>query len=140
MFLIINTSEKLNPHFNCASRVSFASVSSEKFQLSDFQGRLIFDLKQVSGKTIQAKTSSILKSIKWEFNVDKKSLNKEDIKNIIETATNNLKHASNDVSYFSKSFVNDMPIELHHNKPDYLFVTQFMDNSSIEFILEENIT
>ncbi len=133
-FLIINTSEKLNPHFNCASRISFGSISSKKFKLEDFQGKLIFDLSKFQGDDIQKKTNKILSSLKFDLKLEQKRGNYEDV---LLNANLNLKYAKKNINYFSQSFLNDMIVELHHSKPSCAFAKNLGADDSIQFVENE---
>lgn len=67
MFLIINTSQQKHTGFQCESRFEFCKLTSEKYHLKDFSGRLVFDLSLINGDNNVVKIKEILKNIKVEW-------------------------------------------------------------------------
>ena len=117
-YLILNTSVSNDQSFNCMTRTENCSLTSKKYNLLNFQGRVIFDLEQVKGKNLQDKVNKVLSKINFDFIDSSTSPNNRIARqNRVEDAINELKLAKSHINYYIGSFIKDFIIEVSSSIP-----------------------
>lgn len=120
MFLILNTSVKNDTTFNCMTRTHFCKLSSDKFNLKDFQGRLVFNLDLLPG-TDYDKVKDIFTSIQCDWEFDNNNWNNFVNSIVVEQKEHLAKFVLGDLydlnQILNKSYKNNKIVEVKTSEP-----------------------
>lgn len=140
MFLVLNTMIKSHTSFISQTKIPFCKLSSKKYNLNDFEGRIVFDLEKIKGKTDISKIKSILKSINvnWLLKLDENNYINSIVRNQQEYLSKFVLSDLYSPEFFSGSYKNNNIVEISSIEPhNLLFKSPEFNSNGFYLILKD---